>query len=119
MVGQALADPKDVFATTAILLFFQTIGGAFMVTGAQAGFTNTLVRELGVYAPEVDPRGVIAAGATELRGRFGGEELAGVLGSYMEGLRVVFVVIVVLAGCAAGASVAMPWTSIERKQASP
>ena len=116
MAGQALSDPQDVSATTAILLFFQTIGGAFMVSSAQAGFTNTLLKKLAIHAPDVDPHAVIAAGATKLRETFTDQQLPGILASYMDGLKVVFIIIVALAGCATITSVAMPWTSVKRKQ---
>ena len=53
MAAQALANPPDVSAATAILLFFQTMGGAFMVSSAQAAFTNTLVDKLAIYTPGI------------------------------------------------------------------
>jgi hypothetical protein len=116
MAGQALARPEDVSATTAILLFFQTMGGAFMVSAAQSGFTNTLLKHLAVYAPSVAPDDVITAGARGVWRTFEGQELVGVMDSYMEGLKFAFMLIVVLAGCATVLSVGMPWTSIRKKK---
>lgn len=87
-----------------------------MVSSAQAGFANTLVKQLAVYAPDVVPSAVIAAGATGLRETFTEQQLVGIVASYMDGLKVVFVIILVLAGCATVASVAMPWTSIKSKE---
>lgn len=115
MAGQALAAPEDISATTAILLFFQTMGGAFMVSAAQAGFTNTLIKRLAVLAPTVDPQTVVAAGATRVHQMFEGEELEAVMQSYMDGLRVVFIIIVVLAGVATVLSVGLPWVSIKER----
>lgn len=120
MAIQALADPEDVSASTAMVLFFQTMGGAFMVSGAQSAFTNTLVKNLAVHAPGVDVPAVIEAGATKLRETFSGDELAGILTSYMAGLKVAFAIVIALTGGATVASLAMPWTSVKsRSQVAP
>ncbi|KAB2572090.1 MFS gliotoxin efflux transporter gliA [Lasiodiplodia theobromae] len=115
MAIQALADPEDVSASTAMVLFFQTMGGAFMVSGAQSAFTNTLVKNLATHAPGVDVQAVIEAGATNLRETFSGDELAGILTSYMAGLKVAFAIVIALTGGATVASLAMPWTSVKSR----
>ncbi|EKG11353.1 Major facilitator superfamily domain general substrate transporter [Macrophomina phaseolina MS6] len=115
MAIQALADPEDVSASTAMVLFFQTMGGAFMVSGAQSGFTNTLVKNLAIHAPGVDAQAVIEAGATKLRVAFSGDELAGIVASYMAGLKVAFAIVIALTGGATIASLAMPWISVKSK----
>ncbi|KAF7171951.1 hypothetical protein CNMCM5623_004226 [Aspergillus felis] len=43
IMAQANTDASDMAATTAILMCFQTIGGAFMQAGAQAAFANRLL----------------------------------------------------------------------------
>lgn len=117
MGAQALADSQDVSATTAILLFTQTLGGALMVSAAESGFTNKLIGQLAWKAPDVDPSAVIAAGASGLRNAFTQQQLVGVVASYMDGLKVAFIIIAALSGCATVASLAMPWTSIKGKEA--
>ncbi|GFF57143.1 MFS transporter, putative [Aspergillus udagawae] len=108
IMAQANTDASDMAATTAILMCkfskssesqfqlfttlrptgFQTIGGAFMQAGAQAAFANRLLDELPHTAPDVDPRAVVAAGATELTSF--GSSLPGVRIAYMRGLKVAF-----------------------------
>ncbi|CAG8889869.1 unnamed protein product [Penicillium egyptiacum] len=66
IMAQGNTDAHDMGATTAILSF-QTIGGAFMQSGAQAAFANRLLTELPNAAPNVDPSAVVATGATELQ----------------------------------------------------
>lgn len=117
MASQALAAPEDVSTTTAILLFFQTMGAAFMVSVAQSGFANTLVKKLVTNAPGVDSSVVISAGATRLRDMFTERQLEGILASYMDGLKVAFAISIALAGCATIVSFAFPWISIKGKQA--
>ncbi|KAL2834567.1 major facilitator superfamily domain-containing protein [Aspergillus pseudoustus] len=88
IMAQANAEPHDMAATTAILMCFQTIGGAFMQAAAQAAFANRLLAELPRTAPDVDPDAVIASGATELTSF--GAGLGGVRIAYMRGLKVTF-----------------------------
>jgi predicted MFS family arabinose efflux permease len=88
IMAQANTDAGDMAATTAILMCFQTIGGAFMQAGAQAAFANRLLDELPNTAPDVAPGAVVAAGATELKSF--GSSLAGVRIAYMRGLKVAF-----------------------------
>lgn len=89
---QATAPSGDLAEVTAIVLFAQTIGGAFLVSAAQAAFVNILLRYLPQDAPNVNPLDVIATGATDLRRVFSQEEVAGILVSYMRGLKDAFAV---------------------------
>ncbi len=116
LAAQALADPPDVSATTAIMLFFQTMGGAFMVSSAQAAFTNTLVDKFAICTPGIEGNAVIAVGVTKLRQTFTDQELVGVVNSYMDGLKVAFAIVIALTGCATICSFTMPWIAIKAKQ---
>ncbi|GAB1317426.1 Efflux pump gsfJ [Madurella fahalii] len=98
MSNQAVVMPMDIPAVSAITLFFQIIGGSFSVSCAQAAFTTTIVRRVNAYAPGVDPTSLLHIGATELRGRFEGAELEGILLAYMEGLQVAFAIAIALLG---------------------
>lgn len=64
---QATAPATDLAEVTAMLLFLQTIGGAAMVSAAQAGFINTILQTLPKLAPDVNAALVVATGATDLR----------------------------------------------------
>jgi multisubunit Na+/H+ antiporter MnhC subunit len=79
-------------------MVFQTIGGSFFVSAGQSAFENRLIYSLAKNAPTVDPALVIATGATEIRTTFSGAELDGVLRSYLDGLHVVFILTIVIAG---------------------
>ncbi|GAM91319.1 hypothetical protein ANO11243_093680 [Dothideomycetidae sp. 11243] len=100
MMIQATSDPADLPETTAILLFLQTVGGSFMIAAAQSAFVNVLLKKLVHNAPGVDPALVLATGATNLRKVFAGEELQGVLLSYMSGLKVAFAIGIASTGIA-------------------
>ncbi|GAB1208676.1 hypothetical protein APSETT445_007427 [Aspergillus pseudonomiae] len=88
IMAQGNTEPQDMAATTAILMCFQTVGGAFMQSGAQAAFANRLLIELPRTAPDVDPSAVVAAGATELKSF--GSSLDGIRLAYMDGIKVTF-----------------------------
>lgn len=89
---QATAPAADLAEVTAILLFCQTIGGAFMVSAAQAAFVNVLVKVLPRSAPGVDPMTVVFTGATDLRKVFSADQVSGILVAYMRGLQIAFAI---------------------------
>ncbi len=115
MVGQALAAAEDVTTTTALLMFFQTLGGAFFVSAAQTGFTNQLIKSLGKYAPDISPLAVLQTGVTNIQATFGPDHLVAIQAAYADGLHVVFILVIALAGCSVLISLATPWTSVKGK----
>jgi MFS transporter, DHA2 family, glioxin efflux transporter len=89
---QATAPAADLAEVTAILLFFQTVGGAFMVSAAQAAFVNVLVKVLPSSASGVDPATVLYTGAMDLRKVFSADQVPGILEAYMRGLKAAFAI---------------------------
>lgn len=89
ITGQATSPTEDLAEVTAIILFFQTVGGAFLVSAAQSTFVNVLVKSL---PSDVDPVKLIATGATELRNVFPAEQIPEILSAYMHGLKISFAV---------------------------
>ncbi|KAK8192777.1 DNA repair protein RAD50 [Phyllosticta capitalensis] len=115
MAAQALSPPEDMSSTTAQLLFFQTMGGAFMVSAAQSAFANKLVSTVRRVAPQLDPAQVVGTGATDIRRVFHGAELDAVLNAYMEGIRTAIILSIAVAGVATLVSPLVPWKSIKGK----
>ncbi|EJU00929.1 hypothetical protein DACRYDRAFT_89378 [Dacryopinax primogenitus] len=111
--SQAMVDVKDVAPVTAMALFFQTIGGAFFISAAQAIFANRLLAVLPSSAPSIDPALVLATGASELRIVFPQEVLPGILRAYMGGLQAAFAFAIPLLGLAALLSIFVEWKSIK------
>lgn len=104
IVNQALVASSDLASISAITVFLQTIGGAFWVSAAQAGWVNELLKKLPLVAPRVSPHTVIATGASELHKALTGDDLDGVLIAYMDGLKVTFIICIVTAGISFAAS---------------
>ncbi|SPO03596.1 related to major facilitator (MFS1) transporter [Cephalotrichum gorgonifer] len=96
---QATTDPSDLSPATAIILFFQTVGGAFFLAGGQSAFLNSMVERLATTAPTVDPGVIILTGASELR-TFPAEVLPGILKAYMHGINIALALAIVGAGVA-------------------
>ncbi|KAJ9602155.1 hypothetical protein H2200_013275 [Cladophialophora chaetospira] len=115
IVGQAIVKPSDLSSVSAIILFFQTIGGAVFISAAQSGFANKLLHQLPSKAPTVDAGKVLATGATDLRRVFDAAQIPGILDAYMEGLRVPFAIAVACAALTFVISFAPRWESIKGK----
>ncbi|WEW61666.1 hypothetical protein PRK78_007158 [Emydomyces testavorans] len=117
IINQALVVPSDLASVSAITVFLQTIGGAFWVSAAQAGWVNELLKKLPQVAANVSPKLVIATGASELHKVFKPEDLDGVLVGYMDGLKVTFIVCIATGGVSFVASLFAQPRNIKEKVA--
>ncbi|KAI8156044.1 putative efflux pump gsfJ [Colletotrichum sp. SAR 10_70] len=106
---QGTVSETDMASSTAILLFFQTVGGAFFVAGAQSGFLVTVLKKVAVYAPSVDPNLVALTGATEIRNAFPADAVPGIIQAYMDGLKVTFAIAIAGAGVSFLISLGSRW----------
>lgn len=95
-----------------ICAVFQTVGGAFTVSSAQAAFINQAIIRLRTSAPDVDAARLIATGASEIRKAFTPEELPGVLVAYMHGLKAAFAVSIAFCGIAFLVTLVVPWSRL-------
>jgi hypothetical protein len=112
MVVQAAVGPEDLSSATAMILFFQTVGGAFLLAAAEAGFSNRLFQLLPSTAPAVNPALVLATGASDLRNAFSSEDLPGILVAYMGGIKVTFAIALAATGLAVLISLLSSWKRI-------
>lgn len=115
IVAQSLVKPADLSSVSAIILFFQTMGGAIWISAAQAIFTNKLISGIATSAPGVNPGLVLATGATDLRHVFSGADLDGIVHSYMEGLRGGYGICIACTALAVFVSFAPRWESLKGK----
>lgn len=116
IANQSFVKLSEISSVTAITLFFQSIGGAFFVSAGQTAWANRLLSRIPVTAPSVDPKLVIATGATQLRhvfSAFSAEQIPGILTAYMDGLKVAFALIVALAGITVPIALAAKWRNIK------
>jgi hypothetical protein len=69
--------------------------------------------KLSVLAPNVDAKLVVATGVSELRQAFNDEEIDGILHAYMDGLRLSFLLCIVLAGVTLVISAFAEWVNLK------
>lgn len=91
---------------------FQTVGGAFTTSAAQAAFVNQLLVKLPSSAPGIDPQLVINTGATQLRDVFTAEQLPGIITAYVHGLKAVWGVATGIVLFGALWTAVIPWTRL-------
>ena len=133
IIGQASVEASDLSTVTAMILFFQTIGGtytpsvsmyeptanyqlgAIFVQAGQSAFSNQLLNRLPTTAPDVSPALVLATGASSLRDVFDNTDLPGILLAYMEGLRVAYALAIGLAGLSTIVALFLQWKNIKGK----
>ena len=88
------------------------MGGAVAVSLAHNIFSNALRAQLPGLAPGISPLLVLHAGATHLRSAVSPAALAGVLRAFAAALATAFVLPVVAAGLALGASAGVEWRTV-------
>jgi MFS transporter, DHA2 family, glioxin efflux transporter len=115
IAAQGTVTPADLSSVTAMILFAQTIGGAFFVSAGEAAFTNTLIGKLPVTAPSVDPANVVSVGVTLIRATFAADIVPGIVQAYMDGLKVDYAIAIASAGIAVGISGLSKWRNLKGK----
>lgn len=107
---QTVLPGPDIPIGIAILMFSQTLGGTLFVQVAQNVFTNQLIKHL-ADVPQIDPRVVLAGGATELRNRLPAQFLQPVLVAYNRAVTETWYVSVSLAALSLLPAVFIEWKS--------
>jgi MFS transporter, DHA2 family, glioxin efflux transporter len=115
IAAQATVGPADLSSVTAMILFCQTIGGAFFVSAGEVAFTNTLTGRLPVRAPSVTPASVVAAGVTQIRAMFSASAVPGIILAYMDGLKVAYAIAIAAAGISVLVSALSKWKNLKGK----
>ncbi|KAG5915033.1 hypothetical protein E4U42_000174 [Claviceps africana] len=114
---QGSVSPTDLASATGMLLFFQSIGGAYLVSGSQAAFVNQMVRHVMQHdATHIDKTTLVLTGATEIRSVFPPEQQPLIIAGYMKGLRVVFAMCVAASGLATLVGLSTTWRRLGQRE---
>ncbi|KAI0191321.1 putative efflux pump antibiotic resistance protein [Astrocystis sublimbata] len=113
IMAQSCVEPQDIAAATATILFFQTLGGAFLVAAAQAAFVNKILNIVPRTAPNVDPHQVIGVGATEIRSTFPADQISGIILAYMDGITIALTIALATVAFSVLLSVLSPWKRLK------
>ncbi|RDH30778.1 major facilitator superfamily domain-containing protein [Aspergillus welwitschiae] len=115
---QTILEQADIPIGSAAVVFFQSLGGAIVISVAKSMFENSIVKQISETAPDVSPRLILDAGATAFRTALEDaghiDELEVVLDAYMTGLRDVFWVALALALFAFVSSLPLELRSVEQ-----
>lgn len=110
---QATLPQIDIPSGSAIIIFIQTIGGAFLVSAGESAFEATLSKKLRQTDPSVDPIKVIGTGATDIRTTFSAEDLPFILRAYVDGIRTAFIVAIALASISCLIALGAKWQKLQ------
>jgi hypothetical protein len=113
---QVVLNQKDMPTGNAIAIFFNSLGGAISVSVAQNIFVNGLVKQIPIYAPDVDPLVVFNAGATHIAEVVSVADLPGVLQAYNLALDQAFILPIAVGGIAFCLSFFVEWKSVKGKK---
>lgn len=116
---QVVLDEKDMPIGNAVAIFFNTLGGAISVSVAQNIFSNTLVKQLPIQAPTVNPLEIANAGATHIRDVVTAQQLPEVLVAFDKAVTTAFILPIAAGGLAALSSLLMEWKSVKGKSLIP
>jgi hypothetical protein len=114
--AQTVLPIQDVPVGTAMMIFFQTMGGAIFLSVGQNIFTNKLLKGVIATVPGIDPSIVIHSGATDLKKNIPPQFLAAVQTAYNHALSQTWYVSVAMA-CATIFGIAwIEWKSVKGKK---
>lgn len=113
---QTVLPLHDIPIGIAIITFAQSLGGALFISIAQNVFQNRLVASISQYAPTVDPRAMIEAGAANLSDRVSKDILPLVLYAYNIAVTQTFYVSVATAALSFVGALLVEWRSMRRPQ---
>lgn len=109
--------PKDeVPIVNALVVLAQNLGGAVFLSLDQTIFSSSLKHYLKIYAPDVDAKAVITAGAVGFRGFVPTDSLDGVLMAYSKSINRVMYLAVGASGLALVCAFGMGWKNIKAKK---
>ncbi|KAL6406284.1 MFS multidrug transporter [Ilyonectria robusta] len=100
---------------TAFIMLGHIFGGAFSLSIAQTIFSNSLRTEIQYYAPEVNMRSIISAGATGIRKVASADSLPSILKAYSVAVNHVFYFTAAAGVCSFVFSRGLGWTDIRKK----
>ncbi|KAI4245425.1 MAG: hypothetical protein L6R40_002485 [Gallowayella cf. fulva] len=114
IVVQAAVDYEDVSTATAVILFFQSLGGALIVSAGQSLFQNFLLATLRITNPDLDPAVMLNVGAADIQKAFPAAELVGINRAYMKGLHRAFTLAIPMAGIATLLACVQKWQRLKK-----
>lgn len=118
IAAQTVLKLDDIPIGSAVIVFFQTLGGALFISVGQNVFTNKLVEGIQARVPQMDPLAILKVGATAVHKTYGSEPdvLARILLAYNDAITKSFYASVAMAVVAVIGGLGMEWVSVKGKK---
>ncbi|KAK6226521.1 MFS multidrug transporter [Colletotrichum tabaci] len=84
---QTAIPPTQVAVALTVLVFFQGLAVAVLISIGNTVFDSTVVGQIAALAPDENPRAIIAAGATAYRSKVSAEDLPNVVKAWATGFQ--------------------------------
>lgn len=114
--AQTVLPIQDVPVGTALMIFFQTMGGSIFLSVAQNIFTTQLLKGVIANVPGIDPALVVNSGATSLRENIPARFLPAVQVAYNQALTHTWYVSVAMACMSIFGAAVIQWKSVKGKK---
>lgn len=116
---QAVVRLRDVPIATALVMFFQQLGGALFIAVGQSVFQNKLIPQMILIKPDLTSMQIIMAGATGLKDLVAPDQLNLVLVAYAKSLNATFQVAIAMAAGAFVMACFVEWKSVKGQKIDP
>ncbi|KAI5813082.1 major facilitator superfamily domain-containing protein [Pyronema omphalodes] len=116
IAAQTVLTMEDIPVGSAIIIFFQTLGGALFISVGQNVFSNKLMEGIVARIPDVNPMLIQSAGATSLAKFFTPAQLPSVLMAYNDAVTSSFYASVAMAVLSVLGGFGMEWVSVKGKK---
>ena len=116
LAAQTVLEQDDVPVGTSIMIFSQSLAGAVFISVGSTIFSNRLLSALKSQVPQIDPRLILALGATELQTKIPAQYLGAVLVAYNHAIVGTFYAAVAMSALAFFLAFGMELRSVKKNQ---
>ncbi|KAF7889729.1 uncharacterized protein EAF02_002144 [Botrytis sinoallii] len=115
IVVQNIVKADEIATATSMLLFFQSMGGALIVSAAQSLFQNELLNIIPHTYPSISPSSIFSIGASQVQTSFPPNELPGIIDAYIRGIRMAIALSIAMAGTATLVALSQGWFRMQQE----
>ncbi|KAK4064182.1 uncharacterized protein Triagg1_9161 [Trichoderma aggressivum f. europaeum] len=114
-VVQTVLERGDISSGTAFVMFTRFLGSSIFLPVAQTLFITNLSSRLSDDIPNIDPKEIAAAGATEIKNLVPADDMKVLLQDYNDALMEVFIMMAAISAVTIFGSVFVEWRSLKER----
>ncbi|TGO25349.1 hypothetical protein BPAE_0082g00340 [Botrytis paeoniae] len=115
IIVQDIVKADEIATATSMLLIFQSMGGALVVSAAQSLFQNELLNIIPHTNPSNSPSSIFSIGVSQAQTSFPPSELPGIMAAYTRGIRMAVVLSIAMAGTATLVALSQCWFRMQQE----